>query len=1074
MKYAFRALYLMLAAYAGVMHAQDINATISGVVTDESGAVVPNASVIAVNTATSARFTATSNAEGQYAIRTIPVGVYDLSAEAAGFRRYEAKGIRLQLNEVARVDLPMKVGATTESVVVSANAVTVDTTTAVLKAVVDQKRIEELPLNGRNPTQLMRLVVGTVADLRADVTSGTTYPGVIPVSVNGTRANATNYVLDGAQNNDHYSNAANPMPNPDALQEFSVQTNNFSAEFGRQAGGVVNAITKSGTNDLHGSAFEFVRNKALNARPFFSPVVNGERRDDGLKRNQFGATVGGPVWLPKLYNGRDKTFFFFSYQGTLERRTPNEVLRVVPTAAQRAGDFSALGRALRDPIRGGTYPNNQIPASDMSPIALRILQAIPVPASGNSISTAAPANYDDHQFLVRMDHQISAVNRLSGRFWNSSAETPAYLNPSNYLEQTTGRTWLNRSVSLTDTHAFNANITNQALFSFNRTDGWNIPIYPDNGITSLGSRYYNDDKPQWHVTVAGYFGTLNTGDTNRFLRDEYQFVDTVRWTKGKHQITIGGEYGRGIGNVDNNFRANGQWNFNGAAPFTGDALADFLIGRFNTLQQGVGEYKMTRFHRVSAFVQDSMRLSRRFTLDLGVRWEPFLNFTDADGKLAVYRPGQRSQRYTNAPAGVVYPGDAGVPAGGVDPVWKNFGPRLGFAWDVFGDGRTAIRGGYGIFFDQLNTIATNSQATQAPFGTVVTINGNQTNSFADPWAGTTNPFPASTTPPANVVFPEYSSQFLYAPDYRNAYVQSWNLTLEREVGLGFVVRSSYAGSKGTALAVGRELNTAIYAAGATTATTNQRRPFAPALGSTTILEPSGNSTFHALQLTVERRFSHGFSILTNYQFSKAIDDSSNAKSNGQSRTNPFDQRFDKGPADFDRRHVFNFSGLWELPGPSRSNPLHWVAGGWSLNGIASMWSGFPLTITSGVDNARTGTGNQRADLVGDPGLGGDRSRGQQIDEWLRRSAFAPNAIGTFGNLGRNTFRGPGYASLDLGLFKRIPITETVNATFRFEAFNALNRVNLASPATAQNSANFMRITSAYDNRILQLALRMTW
>jgi hypothetical protein len=325
-----------------------------------------------------------------------------------------------------------------------------------------------------------------------------------------------------------------------------------------------------------------------------------------------------------------------------------------------------------------------------------------------------------------------------------------------------------------------------------------------------------------------------------------------------------------------------------------------------------------------------------------------------------------------------------------------------------------------------------------------------------------------------VVFPQFSSQFLYAPDYRNAYIQSWNLTLEREVGLGFVVRSSYAGSKGTALAVGRELNPAVYATGATTATTNQRRPMGPALGSTTILEPSGNSTFHALQLTAERRFNNGFSILANYQLSKAIDDSSNAKSNGQTRTNPFNQAFDKGPADFDRRHVFNFSGLWELPGPQRSNPLHWIAGGWSLNGIVTMWSGFPMTVGSGVDNARTGTGGQRADLVGDPYFEGDRTRGQEIEEWLRRSAFAPNAIGTFGTLGRNVFRGPGYATLDAGLFKRLPITERVTATLRFEAFNALNRVNLQAPAAAQNSGNFMRITSAYDNRILQLALRMTW
>jgi hypothetical protein len=1053
--------------------AQDVNASITGIVTDPSGAVVTRATVTATNTGTGARFTALTDHSGQYWLRNLPVGVYDLTATAPGFRQHEAKALRLQVNEVLRLDIGLKVGAAAETVTVTAEAITVDTTTATLKAVVDQKRIEELPLNGRNPTQLMRLVVGTVTDLRADVTSGTTYPGVTPVSVNGSRANATNYVLDGAQNNDHYNNAPNPMPNPDALQEFSVQTNNFSAEFGRNAGGVVNAVTKSGTNEVHGSAFEFVRNKAINAKPFFSPVENGRKRDDGLKRNQFGATLGGPVWLPRIYTGRNRTFFFTSYQGTLERRTPNTVQIVVPTAAQRRGDFSALSRPLRNPFAGGFYPNNLIPASDLSPISRKILEYVPAPAAGNTISTSAPTNFNDHQWLAKIDHNLSDRNRLSGRFWNSAAETPAILNPRNYLEQVTGRTWLNRSLAITDSHTFSPTLTNQALFSFNRTDGNNRPIYPASSLAALGSRYYNDDKPQWHITVAGYF-QINTGDTNRFLRDEYQLLDTVRWTKGRHNLTLGGEYGRGIGDVVNNFRANGQWNFNGAGPFTGDSLADFLIGKFNSLTQGIGEYKKTRFHRLSLFAQDSFRMARRFTLDFGVRWEPFLPFTDVDGKLAVWRPGRRSTRYVNAPPGVLYPGDPGIPPGGVSTTWRNFGPRFGFAWDVLGDGRTAVRGGYGIFFDQNNTIMTNSAANQAPFGTVVTIFGNELNSFADPWAGTLNPFPASTTPPRDVTFPLYSSQFLYAPDWRNAYLQAWNLTLEREVAFGFVARASYAGSKGTRLAVGRELNPAVYAPGATTGTTNQRRPLGPALGSTTIVEPSGNSIYHALQLTAERRFANGFSILTNYQFSKAIDDSSNAKLTGQSRTNPFDQRFDRGPADFDRKHVFNFSGLWEIPGPRTRGGLHWVLGGWSLNAIIGAWSGFPFTVGSGVDNARTGTGGQRADLVGDPYFSQDRPRGEKIEQWLRRAAFAPNALGTFGNLGRNVFRGPGYATVDLGLFKSFHLSEALRATVRFEAFNALNRVNLQGPNPTQNSANFMRTTAAYDNRILQLALRLAW
>lgn len=1066
----------LAAAISAPVYPQNVTATIAGVVTDPSGAVVPSITVVATNEGTGARFQSLTDSDGQYAIRAVPIGTYSLSAEAQGFKRFETHQIRVQVNEVARVDISLSVGATTETITVSSNVVTVDTSTAVLKSVVDQRRIEDLPLNGRNPTQLMRLIVGTATDWRADTTSGTTYPGVRGgVSVNGSRANATNFVLDGAQNNDHYSNAPNPMPNPDALNEFSVQTNNFSAEFGRQSGGIVNAVTKSGTNNLHGSGFWFVRNQALNAANYFAPIVNGEKRQDGLKRNQFGATIGGPVVLPKVYDGRDKTFFFYSYQGTLERRTPNEVGIVVPTAAQRSGDFSSLSRQLIDPVTRQPYPGNQIPANQLTPISQGILEKVPLPSSGNRIFTAAPNNFNDHQNLVRIDHQITSSNRISGRYWDSAAETPAFLNPTNYLEVTVGRTWLNRSVSITDTQVIGANITNQLFFSFNRTDGHNAPIYPDQSIASLGSNYYNDDIPQWHVTVAGYFGTLNTGDTNQFLRDEYQVGNTVRWTKGRHSFTFGGEYGRGIGDVVNNFTANGQWNFNSQAPFTGDSLADFLIGRFNTLRQGIGEYRQTRFNRMSVFAQDSWKLKPRLTLDLGVRWEPFFPYREVDGKLAAWRPGQRSTRYLNAPSGVVFPGDDSVPEGGFDVAWQNIAPRVGFAWDVTGDGKTAVRGGYGIFFDMPNTIAMNNQSNQAPFGTQVTINGTLNNSFSDPWAGTTNPFPGTTTPPSDVAFPRYANQEVFAKDFRNGYVQSWNLTVEREVGLGVVARASYAASKGTRLLVKREINPATFVPGATTATTNQRRPLQPA-GSIALYEPVSNSTYHALQLTAERRFANGFSILANYQWAKAIDDSSAVKGTGITRTNPFDQSFDKGPADFDKRHVFNASALWNLPIRFENKVVNSLLGGWSLNGIASLWTGYPFTVGSGVDSARTGTGNQRADLIGDPYFTGDRTRDEEINEWLRKSAFRTGGatVGTFGNLGRNVFRGPGYATLDLGLFKRFRLTETAEAMFRFEAFNALNRVNLQGPATAQNSGNFMRTTSAEDPRILQLALRLTF
>lgn len=1062
---------------------QNVTGSISGVARDPSGAAVPAITVVAINEGTSARFQTVTDSDGQYTIRAVPIGVYQLTAEAQGFKRFETKGIRLQVNEVARVDITLAIGTATETVTVSSQAVSVDTSSSTLKTVVDQKRIEDLPLNGRNPTQLMRLVAGVQIAQGADVTSGTTYPGVQGVSVNGGRANATNYVLDGAQNNDHYTNAPNPMPNPDALQEFSVQTNNFSAEFGRQGGGLVNAVTKSGTNEFHGVAFEYLRNKSVNAANRFSPFVkdaNGRdvKVDDGLKRNQYGFTLGGPVLIPKVFNGRDKSFFFFSYQGQKLRRTPSTVSTIVPTAAQKAGDFSALlpGRALRDPFGGGVYPNNRIPISQFNPISKTISDNfLPTPTSGNTISYSAVTNYDDDQILLRGDHQISSKNRLSGRFFKSWALQPGNLDPSNYLAVVTARTWDNRSVTITDTHVFSPTVVNNFLFSYNHTDGPVVPIYPSKSLADLGVKMYNDKQPQYHLTVAGYFGTLNTGDTNNFFRDEYQFSNTARWSKGKHQITLGGEVSHGIGDVVNNFRANGQFGWNGSAPFTGDSLADFYIGKFATMTQGIGEYKNTRFNIFALYADDAWKVTPRFTLNLGLRWDPYFPYTDTLGKLSAWRPGQQSTRYPNAPVGVLYPGDPGLPDGGYKTAWTNFAPRVGFAYDVFGNGKTSIRGGYGIFYDRIDTLSTNSAATQGPFGTVVSLNGNSLNSFSDPYAGDTNPFPAPLNPPSSVKFVLPHVAFLYEEHMRNPNIQAFNLTLEREVGAGFIGRVAYAGSKGTRLFSGRELNPAIYQVGATTATTNQRRALAPlGYGNMTLIEPVSNSTFHSLQLTTERRFSKGFSLLANYMWSKSIDDGSANKGNSVSHTNPFNNGFDKGPSDFDHTHVFTASGLWELPVRFQSKMIHTLLGGWNLTSIVTLQSGYPFTVGSGVDNARSGTGGQRADMIGDPFLPGSRSRDDVILQYLNKAAFAPNALGTFGNLGRNRFRGPGLANVDMGLHKSFRITERVSTQFRFEAFNVFNKVNLNNPTTAQNSGNFMRITGAGDPRILQFALRLSF
>jgi hypothetical protein len=1073
--------FVVTLCWTAHVQGQGITGSITGVIRDPGGGVVPGVEVVVVHTGTNAVYRSLSNDIGVYAIRALPIGRYDLTGELAGFKRFAVGGIRVQVDEIVRVDIHLQMGEVTESVQVTAGTIGVDTQSSTLKTVVDQRRVEELPLDGRDPVALMRLVAGVVPT--SGHVSGTTYPGVVAVSVSGSRGNMTNYLLDGGQNNDHYRNSPNPMPNPDALAEFSVQTSNFSAEHGRNMGAVVNAVTKSGTNQIHGSAFGYLRNSALNAAHFFAGPKPGDpskKQDDGLKRSQFGATVGGPVWLGNLYDGRDRTFFFFSYQGTRFRRTPTTRFVNTFTAAERQGDFSALARQLINPFTGEAYPNNRIPSNEHNPVArytLDNLMALPEPGAGGQISFTRRDDRDDDQILVKMDHNLTSNNVLSVRYYRSLAEDPGFLDPKNLYNQAYRNQWLNTSVVVRDTHTFGPSLINESLFSFNRTDGTHSQNpYPksfaDMGVQGIAQ----DSFPQIYFSIQGLSG-INTGETETFERDEYQVANTLRWTKGTHQLSMGGEFAYGVGDITGSFYANGRFWFENAAGWTGHAPADFLIGKFSRWSQGLGEFKGTRLRRPNLFVQDSMRLSPRLSVDLGLRWEPFVPYHDSLGKLALWAPGRQSTRFVNAPEGILYPGDPGVPRGGHDTSWTNFAPRIGFAYDLTGDGKTALRMGYGIFYDFHNTVHTNSLAGQGPFGTRVDYYGNAFNSLSDPWGGFPggNPLPVvgfsavgteALDPPADVAFVFPHNAQVYVPDMRGGYMQSWNLTLERQLG-EMMVRTAYVGTKGTALLSTRQLNAPLPDPAASTATTNQRRPLFPNYGSVVATEAVQNSNYHGIQFTVERRFARGYSILANYTRSKVEDEGGNA--------NPVDRSFDRGLADFDRTHVFNFSGMWETPIRFDNQILHGVLGGWTATSIVNLYSGNVFTVFSGVDNARTGQGGQRADLVGDPYAAGDnRSRGELILQYLDRAAFAPNALGTYGDLGRNTFRGPGYANVDLGLHKRFSITEGLTTQFRFEMFNAFNRVNLNAPTATITSGNFMRITGAGSPRILQAALRFVW
>ena len=1067
---------------------QETTGTITGAVSDPSGAVVTNAEITVINTGTGATFKTSTNSSGTYMLRTLPVGTYRLTAGAPGFKRYEANDIVTQVNEITRLDITMSVGDVSETIEVSAPTVNVNTEDASLRTVVDQRRVEDLPLNGRDPVQLMRLVAGVSLYNGSGLTSGTTYPGVVSVSVNGNRGNSTNYILDGGQNNDHYSNAPNPMPNPDALQEFSVQTNNFSAEFGRNSGGIVNAITKSGTNGLHGAAFWYVRNNALNAANFFAPAKPGspnQKQDDGLKRNQAGVTLGGPVFVPKLYNGKNKSFFFFSYQATRLKQRPTSSFVNVLTSQERQGDFSGFSTALKDPL-GGIFPDNKIPENRFFPGTKYIIDHnLPVPATGRSVTITNLADYSDNQYLAKLDQQIGSRLRLSGHAFWSRAHAPGNLTPNNYLEETDIRDWSNTSYVGNAHWIIAPNILNQTTIGYNKTDGPASHIFPDKNWNDLGVPITLDQYNQFYIQFQS-ISSMNTGDTNNFIRDEAQFGNTTRWTKGRHNLTFGGEYHHARGDIVNNFRAQGRFYFTRTAGYTGYDVADFLIGRWAEFIQGAGEFKNTRFHIINFFFNDSFKVSRRLTLDYGVRWEPFLPNTDLFGKVVSWGGlSAHSTRFVNAPPGILYAGDPGVPAGGYPTTWSNFGPRLGLAWDMTGDGKTALRAGYGIFYDRINTLQTNSAADEAPFGTVVDIFGGPTDSMANPYANVAggNPFPKIgfaaigtevLNPGKNATFVLPMAAFVYGPHLRNPYVSSWNLTMERQLPGSWLARVSYAGSKGAALTSGRDFNSPFPNATASTSTTNQRRPYAAAgLGQVVMMEPAGNSIYNSLQLTVEKRFSKGFTVLANYTFAKTIDNNvgSANKGNGTNVTDPYNQAYDRGPSDYDLKHVFNFSAVWGMPIRFQSRLANFFAAGWNMTSIVAWRSGFPFTVVSGQDNARTGQGNQRADLTGvSPYLSND-GHGGIAAQYLNKAAFVVNALGTYGVLGRNTYRGPGSFNLDFGLHKDFRLTEKQKFQFRFESFNLFNNVNLANPNTTVTSGNFMKITSASDPRILQFALR---
>jgi outer membrane receptor protein involved in Fe transport len=1038
---------------------------ITGAVQDASGAVVPGASVRAVNERTGLEWKCASDEAGRWSFPRLPVGDYRIDVSHAGFRRFVSESFHLDADQNRHVAVALELGQTSESVTVTGAVAQVDTVGATLKEVVDQKRMTELPLNGRNPVQLVLLVPGVVPGPGA--TNLNQNDGL---AINGSRAVSTNYMLDGGDNNDPQQNVPAIVPNPDALEEFSVLTNNFSAEYGRNSGGAVNAVTRSGANQFHGSAYEFLRNDAMDARSFFG-IEKGK-----LRRNQFGGTLGGPVV-------RKRTFFFGAYEAVRQRLGATFSSLVVPTAAERSGDFSASARKPNDPATGRAFADNVIPASRFDPASVRFLSDMEVPlpnASGGRYIFNRPDNLDSNQEMGRLDHSLSDKQRLTGRvFKNSSRQFVTAGLPSLHSDSK----FDNWNITGQHTYTIRSSLLAVGQFTFNRTniDRGPLPVGSGDGVTyqSMGVKASPGPPPSAGKFVTNFrgqvtgFWNLNQDNLATIDRRTYQGTYQIAWTRSAHLVKFGGEYRYSSSDRVTCNLCDPQFNFTGQ--FSGYAFADFLLGLPANLSQGSLRVNAIRANAYALYLQDDYKLRPNLTLSLGVRWEPFLPFYSAADELTVFRAGMLSKVFPNAPAGLAYMGDAGIPRGGTRSDWNNLAPRASLAWSPFGSRKTSVRAGYGIFYDVPRFHELSHFVNSPPYSLQVMV--NQPKSFSDPFAGRVNPFPYA---PPQTAQEKAAYTFLLPvtvglsvdPNLAAAYNQQWNVNIQREIARDMTITAAYVGSKTSRLPIRTELNPALFRAGATTGNIDSRRIYAPNFASIISYASVINSSYEALQLSLNRRFRKGFTVLVHYTYGKTLDGSS-IDTDGFPGQNPLDLRSDKGLADFDVRQRFVASYLWELPSRGRG-AAKWILGGWQTNGIFTAQSGVPFTVTSGQDRALSGTGTQRPNLTGNPFLDAGRSRDERMQRYFNPDAFALPSSGSYGNAGRNIMIGPGRWNLDCALFKSVPIREHMKLQLRWELFNAFNHANLLNPRANIGAARVGAIDSTTDPRIMQAGARVTF
>lgn len=1169
---------LWLATVSNPAAAQLGTATISGIVTDASGAVIVGATVGAVNKGTNFRRQTISNGQGQYNLPGLAPGSYNVSVELKGFRRAELDNITLQIDQNVRLNVALEVGQVTETVAITAEAPLIESQSAALGAVVDSQKIEALPLNGRNFLQLARLVPG--------VTTGTEGGDAGPdgFSANGLRADQNSFQIDGTSNSDPVRNQITFKPSIDSLQEFKIQTSNYSAEFGKGAGAQVNVVTKSGTREFHGGLWEFNRNNALQARNFFdrnrrafpcdksdSDITSRKACAPQYNQNQFGGNLGGPV--PLLKN----TFFFVNEEEFTQRRGGSTVTQVM-TPDQRNGDFSrylqtatttadALGRTFRrgqlfDPRTSRQvtaangqlrwvrepYAGNIIPKSQFDPVATKMVANttfMPLPnAAGQSTATGdiinnfidSRSNKDDtHQVTARIDHQITPNDTLYGRF---SFQDSAQYSPNTFAGFGAVSNVRNINVSFNYTKVLTPHVI--AEFRFGH-QGWYETSGSEDGVAGTdwlgifampGMDFVRQsgNKGSPAVSIAGYAGLGNGSGPFNYRNKTYQPMAIFSFSKGKHFMKAGGELRlvtiNSIGPLGRDGGTRGSFNYDDAGwtgiegvPNTGNTAAAFLQGLARQKTRIVGDFKLGYTAREwGAFFQDDYKVRRDLTFNIGFRYMYYTPPYDNRNAISSWLYRTQCPNYTvcgpnylNLPANSPYQtryGLAGVdlPRSLAPTDKKNIGPRFGFAWQPRGDTKTAIRGGYGIFYDTVpislngDTLINYPQVIEDQENLSFGLNGPPTKNaligfrISKPGLGSGGPGSVAEFQPGPNNF---------NADFKNAYIQNWNFSIQRQLPGQIVVEAAYAGSKSTRLirqivlnlaeplgpqAVVPDLSNNTSIRGDIGDSRNQMRRLVPvtiekgviiALQNVFEEQSTGFANYHGATLRVEKRFSQGLTFMTTYSFAKAMSDNPGWRGGGQGLSaagaqNILNLRAEKGLADLDHRQRFTVASVYELPFAKNSRGfVRQVFAGWATDAIIQLQSGLPMTPQFSGDIAQMGTNQAlRPDLVCNPNL----QRGEQtVDRFFNTACLVQQTPLRYGTSGRSVITGPGTIGIDLAVRKNFAFfNERVRVQFRSEFFNAVNHANWNPPGKQLGNSALGRITSARDPRIIQFGLKLAF